>query len=1229
MKRIKSLTISLMLITILATLMSGIVFSLEDYQTSYWKLNNLIDQWDGNSLTKYGATGESLTYPIFNTTGNGNPNSNDFAGVNDYLEIVSLNLTINDQLTINTWINYDTKADNEGIWQYGVDPGANQNYISLKWHSGIGTDLITPIRKDSGDYCFYSIDTAINTGTWYMITLNYNGTSKKAFIDGLEVTLTQQACTNSTINIESINDNQVFMIGRAYDTTNYNFDGRVDETSIYNSSLTNQEILNLYNYGTIEPTPSENSSTERTFIFEQIGATTINSANFITIMNNTFNITTMGDSYFGYRLTVDSSTSTKMECQILIDGNDEESPINRSTSSNTGTMYVVSQPVNLSVGEHWSAFQCKRLGGGNIQVSNIYGVGHYLIDENNQSINNNHIHLENITVNSDSFVSIGNVSLITTSQNLTEHNRSVVFNWGEEIIHTDLTEGITLIQVNGINCSIYPRFGSIGTSGNVAGDCVAENVNASTNVTFNILFKGNSTIAHFHGVIKELTGEPFEIISLDLTGINITSSTLTKVANITFINDDHPSHGLFVKAGIPIKSNAANTDSTFQIRISGTQEQNGTIYTQLAQVNNTVAIIQNIFQNLSIGSYQVELWASCDNSDCMINGGDLVAYVTDTVEATPLTFEVRAFDNFDNLSISNFSVAVEGGLTFSTTSGIVDVFHSGELGNLTLTSGFNGGYFSVAILNHNVSNDLNQTMNQTLINWNCFAKVSGDGLNCTNPLETVFFNYNVIGNPYIQSLNVSNYFERLVSFNVSALQNITFNATNFYSTNLSVRSISDYGSVTTCDYDFSGITYPSYSEGVSGSPNSTIGLINGSYSVLADCVGFANQTLNLTVNETLQNLTFSLFTENSMFFTIYNASDFSLLNTTTVTIDLHGSTVDYSFSTSNGTLFVDGLNADTYTITFTSAVTSPAVLYGTLISGDHLSFDVYLENNLVSKDFIVKDTLANFLGDVILTFIQTINGSEVTIGQATTDFSGRASIYLNPVVEYNFFAVKDGFDVFTGSVTPSQSEYNVLMTQTGLERFISAFEDIVYFTGMDYVSGNNYASPYLIINSIDGSLQYYGINTTYNSVNYFVNNTGTPAGGIEELNITPLVDAERFITVTYFFKATGYDLITWDVPFYLINLTPTNMTFSEGLFDDVEALPDDDPRKLGIGMFIIIVIVLMFRYGSSGDFSAMVVGAMLGLGVCYLFGLFPIKLLSVSMITLGVMLIADNVGGWR
>ena len=90
-------------------------------------------------------------------------------------------------------------------------------------------------------------------------------------------------------------------------------------------------------------------------------------------MNSTFNISIEGNSYFGYRLTVDSSTSSKMECQILVDGNPFESEINRSTSTSTGTMYVITEPTgNLSVGEHWSALQCRRLGGGNINVENIF-----------------------------------------------------------------------------------------------------------------------------------------------------------------------------------------------------------------------------------------------------------------------------------------------------------------------------------------------------------------------------------------------------------------------------------------------------------------------------------------------------------------------------------------------------------------------------------------------------------------------------------------------------------------------------------------------------------------------------------------------------------------------------------------------------------------------------------------------------------------------------------------
>ena len=121
--------------------------------------------------------------------------------------------------------------------------------------------------------------------------------------------------------------------------------------------------------------------------------------------------------------------------------------------------------------------------------------------------------------------------------------------------------------------------------------------------------------------------------------------------------------------------------------------------------------------------------------------------------------------------------------------------------------------------------------------------------------------------------------------------------------------------------------------------------------------------------------------------------------------------------------------------------------------------------------------------------MRAINGSDITIGQTTTDFSGRASIFLNPSVEYSIIAVKDGFNTFTGSLKPSQSEYPIIMTQIGLERFVSAFEDVIYLAGNDFTVGNDFTEPFLIINSIGGSLQYYGLNTTYDSVDYLVNNT--------------------------------------------------------------------------------------------------------------------------------------------
>ena len=615
-------------------------------------------------------------------------------------------------------------------------------------------------------------------------------------------------------------------------------------------------------------------------------------------------------------------------------------------------------------------------------------------------------------------------------------------------------------------------------------------------------------------------------------------------------------------------------------------------------------------------------------------------------------FTVTLRNNWSTSSMSNFSILLDQTTTLTTpNSSIITSLLSNDtsLHNITFIK---DGYYNRSYFDLNVSSNFLGDLFQSQINLTAKELFSGISIsNFSINLTGHGIVLNTTGNSGFIYPNVGNYTGVVIdntgaddfhttnkTFEVFALDNKTHvfrihqHIINITAQNiLNNASISNF-SISVINLNITDTrtfnTTSGYIEVPAIHNTYNITVIGADDYAVIDNNG-SNYAYNLITVSSDVNHTFYLYQYNSIWFYIYNRSDFTLLNTTTVTIALHGSTVDYSFTTTNGTYFSNNLNSDTYAITFTSPITSPTILYGTLHGGDFLTFDVYLQDNLVSKDFLVKDTLSNFLGDVVITFTQIINGSEITVGQTTTDFSGRASIFLSSSQDYNFITVKSGFDTFTGSVTPTQSEYSIIMTQTGLQRFVSVFEDVILTTGIDYTTGDTNAIPYLIINSINGRLQYYGMNTTYNAIPYLTNNTGTPAGGIEELNITPLLNNDRLITVTYFFKATGYDLVTWDVPYYLINLTPTNMTYKDGLFDDIDALEEFNPIRAGIGMFIIIVLILMFAYGSNKDFSAMVIGAMLGLGICYFNNLLPDKLTSVALIVLGVILISDNVGGGR
>ncbi len=1190
-------------------------------------------------------------------TGNHNLSvrSGDPAIVSNNTKVGAGNLFLdqNDDLDASTLTTNLVKANfTVCYWQFSLDDNSNQ--VVWSFYSGSSGKGILPINDAANNRAMNLYNTAsgvdrisINDGdgniygSWEFYCENYNGQGNQ---NGLTqwrnaTNLTGIRTITGSFNGIDANTPPLIVGDRGDDATNYF--GYIDTLVIFDRSLSQSEINDWYNSGAgascelAPPPPVINESIESILSFSQApGSITISTSTPVEIVSGSFDIVVNNTpSYTGIVLEVTpNNLNSEITCEYFINNISQVNTTRTMIANEVGMIYFTS-PTEISIiGENNFSLECSKTSGvlaSSIGVSGSDIAIHLLVDELGELINHK---TEPINVNTSS-VSLElldtfffNISNLTDGTGNILH--SLVLDWDMNYNNIGATGDLeTVFEINNeFNCSFYPRTVTSGTVGSVGGDCLVKNLSVNSTVTIK-LYGGGTGNASFNGNLhlKDFFSHLDQLNNISLDGININSSSFVNVANFTIeIDADHSEASIFVKTGIPVFSNGADTEANAFINMTnGVVVFNASFqYARTTTSDIGVMVIQHTFPNISADTYNVNLFMSCDNSDCGIDGGNMIAYVTDTITPDFNQFAISAVDIFDNSSILSFNITSDI-VNSSTSNGVLFVSTQLSFLNFSINSGEEGGYFSNVTLNHNTSNDLQVSLKQSVAFWDCVEKVSGVDLVCTSPLESDEFNYDVAGNPHSQSVNVTGYFEQLNVFNISALFNGTL-ISPMFSSNLSINVSSDFGVPFACSFNVSSFNH-TFSEVVIGVPNSSIGLINGSYNVTADCIGFAEQTKNITINETAEFINFSLFTINSIFFRVFNITSLTLV-TNNVDFNLKGDTLTVDDNTSTGLLFVGGLNDDTYRITVTNINFTPTVLFATVSNNSTQNIDVFLKSGII-KDFIVVDNLGVFQDDVVITFLQNINGTLITIGQTQTDFSGRSTIFLEETIEYTFFASKSGFTTFTGNVIPTESEYTIIIFRIEGGEFDSVFDDIKYATPFNYSANSSSAIANLVISSPSGSLQSFGLTSSYLGNNFSSQVSAFPDGAILDINITgldPLVNDT--VIVNYFFKAVGRDNISWSVAYSISSIVPANMSFGGGWFDDLTDLDRTNPIRGLVGFFVIVLLALIFGVAAR-DNTAAIFGGLLGLGLNWSFNLLPRPLLVVSMIACVILLMGDNSKG--
>ncbi len=221
----------------------------------YWKMDECqggsVNDSSGNGnngTITIGATGTQTSAGTCSTSstawGNGATGkynaSLNFDGTDDYTTITDSTSSPLDVgqpgLTVSAWIYPNTI----GSSTYAI---VNKNGPYLLWIDGPNKRLYTGLLKTSW-YWAYGDTNSLAAGQWQHIIMTYDGTSRKLYLNGK-----QSGSTDTQISGNIDTTNGAVALGYDNCCARFYFDGKIDDTRIYNYALTPSQVKQVFNQG--------------------------------------------------------------------------------------------------------------------------------------------------------------------------------------------------------------------------------------------------------------------------------------------------------------------------------------------------------------------------------------------------------------------------------------------------------------------------------------------------------------------------------------------------------------------------------------------------------------------------------------------------------------------------------------------------------------------------------------------------------------------------------------------------------------------------------------------------------------------------------------------------------------------------------------------------------------------------------------------------------------------
>lgn len=200
---------------------------------SYYPFN------DSNGYDEEGRNNGTINGVTFNATGGILGGAFEFNGNDSYMSLnnpESLNIT-GTEITISAWIKPNALFESGAIVDQEIYRSGSANYNILRLENSNGKAKFHTVGKNPAE----STATSWNKNTWYHLVGVYNGSNSNLYVNGvLDVSVAGTGTITQT-------DNNIVYIG-SFGLTN-EFDGTIDEVSIWDKALNSTQIESLYNAG--------------------------------------------------------------------------------------------------------------------------------------------------------------------------------------------------------------------------------------------------------------------------------------------------------------------------------------------------------------------------------------------------------------------------------------------------------------------------------------------------------------------------------------------------------------------------------------------------------------------------------------------------------------------------------------------------------------------------------------------------------------------------------------------------------------------------------------------------------------------------------------------------------------------------------------------------------------------------------------------------------------------